>query len=896
VRILFPKGLDKQALEVASISNQLLKQPPGTLGGKVKPISVVLQNLSVQSNAYVGLAPRRSEFFLRPEFSNLQLSSLPWHRLLAIHETRHIHQYDAFNKGMPLVLRSLLGEQGALVGMNAVVPGWFWEGDAVWLESVVTPQGRGRLPSFFNGYRSLWMSEKNYSYQKLRNGSLRHYVPNHYELGYLLVNYGVVRFGEDLWRHVTTDALKLKGGFYPFQKAVRRHTGFSFSAFTDSAFAYYRNQIPRNALSSESMLLTPAQKNNVKSYTFPLYTDDGTILALKKSYREIPRWIRMRPDSAEQFLRVRDIDLDDYHSLRQDELVYTSYKPHPRWGYQEYSIIKVLNTATGKTEKMSRHSRLFMPDLSPDKNQLLAVYYGTDLSCSLQIADRSEKIWRALPNDSSYIYTYPKFSADGHYIFSAVRNMVGEMSIVQKEIKGGREWVLFPFTHLPIAYLQLTSEYLFFTAPQQSADVLYRMRLQDHFVEEVGTLPNGNYQPAFHTESGKLVWNSWSADGNLLLQKKLNSFSGNTFFEPAPIKQLYNNTQNRHLGFLNEVHSLDTGSSLYKQGLHLLNIHSWRPRFFDPDYGVTVYSDNILNTCTGEYAYNYNRNESSHQLSANILYAAWYPILSAGLTQTWHRSFYQTPDSLITWNQRGINAGVILPLNLTGGRNFRQLTLRTSFHSDYIQYTGLASKLYKDDPFRYMQGSINWVQQSQKALQQIYPRWAHTFSAQIRQTVQEKKGQQLLINAGLYLPGMFRNHHLVLFASYQRRDTLEGGRFAINFPYARGYTPVNFPRLFRWSANYHFPIVYPDWGMGNLIYFLRIRSNLFYDYTLAKSLRTGRRFPLRSAGTELFFDTRIWNEIPVSFGIRFTRLMDQDLVQPGRNPNQFEFVLPLDLF
>ena len=102
--------------------------------------------------------------------------------------------------------------------------------------------------------------------------------------------------------------------------------------------------------------------------------------------------------------------------------------------------------------------------------------------------------------------------------------------------------------------------------------------------------------------------------------------------------------------------------------------------------------------------------------------------------------------------------------------------------------------------------------------------------------------------------------------------------------------------MWKAGANYHFPLVYPDWGFGNIIYFLRIRSNLFYDFTRINEYnRSGNLVTLdfRSFGTEIFFDTKWWNQLPVSFGIRYSRLMDADL--EGRGANQFEFVVPVNL-
>jgi hypothetical protein len=99
--------------------------------------------------------------------------------------------------------------------------------------------------------------------------------------------------------------------------------------------------------------------------------------------------------------------------------------------------------------------------------------------------------------------------------------------------------------------------------------------------------------------------------------------------------------------------------------------------------------------------------------------------------------------------------------------------------------------------------------------------------------------------------------------------------------------------MYKVGVNYHFPLVYPDMGIGNIVYFLRVRANAFYDYTDLKYYRGDQHLQLRSAGGELFFDTKWWNEYPVSFGIRYSHLFDGELER--LNPNQWEFVLPVNL-
>jgi hypothetical protein len=899
VRIIFPKSLEKQAREVAWLQHQLIKNNPVSLGMQHRKFNVVLQNQTTASNAYVGPAPWRSEFYMMPDLNNLESGALPWHRYLALHEFRHVEQFSNFNRTIPKLAGVFFGQEGQAVAMNLAVPEWFWEGDAVWQETMSSEQGRGRLPSFFNAYRSLWLAKKNYSYQKLRNGSYRHFVPNHYDLGYLLVTYGREKYGNDLWTKVNNDALDFKQLVFPFQKAVQKYTGVEYKQFVNDAFNWYkeRMQVEAHTFFANMQPVTKAEKNNVVNYLYPVEEADGSVLVLKTSYRQIPTWVRIHQNGYEEKLRPKDITEDQYYSYRNGKIVYTAFATDARWEWKTYSVIKIWNPAVNEIKKISSKTRLFQPDLSPDATKVIAVNATTDLQTNLQLLAVDDTLKIDLPNNNNYVYSYPKFSADGSSIISAVRNPKGEMSLVQTNLAANDEQLLFPFSNSVIGFVQVSGDTVLFTSPQNGTDALYMYDLQQKKLFRAADLPNGNYQASINTATGKLIWNTFTADGYMLLKQKITDLRLVEEAAPSQLTDLYvASTKSIERNLLQDVKPMEGEVKRYRSGLNLFNVHSWRPFTTDPDYGITFYSNNILNTMIGEYTYNYNRNEKSHGVSAALVYGGLYPQLSVGAAQTWNRSQAYNADTTFTWNVSNVNAGVTLPFNFTGGLLFSNLTLSSSINAEQINFTGVAKQLLNNRTLNYSSSSISWVTQTQKAHQQIYPKFANVLSARYRRTINGQQGSQLLLNAGLYLPGFFRNHSIVFFASAFSRDTLRGGLFSNNLSFARGFSAVNLPRMWRVSANYHFPIVYPEFGVANLIYFLRVRGNLFYDYTQAKSLRTGREFPFESAGGELYFDTRLWNVQPFTFGVRYSRLLTTDVLQPGKNPNQFEFILPIELF
>jgi hypothetical protein len=288
--VIYNPGSEFLAKRVTTIVNNLSWVSEGSLGNEIRPINIVLQSQPIITNGYVGLAPWRSEFFLTPLQNTLQFGTSKWIDNLAVHEYRHVHQYANFRKGISKLAYLIAGQEGQALANAAAVPDWFFEGDAVYSETKFLSHGRGRMPFFFDAYHSLWQANKKYSYQKLRNGSWRDYVPDHYALGYLLVQYGYKEYGDDFWGKVTDDAVRFKGIIYPFQQSVKKHAGISFNEFVSKAIDSYKLNMKKN-IDADEVLIGNVDEKKVVDYQFPLWVGKDSILALRSAYNEISKWV-----------------------------------------------------------------------------------------------------------------------------------------------------------------------------------------------------------------------------------------------------------------------------------------------------------------------------------------------------------------------------------------------------------------------------------------------------------------------------------------------------------------------------------------------------------------------------------------------------------------------------
>lgn len=881
-RILFSPEIDSQAQQIAAIIHRIITQRPNSLGSTVKKINILLQNYTTLANGYVALAPFRSEYYLIPGSDVFEFGANPWYQELATHEFRHVLQFSNFNKGVSRVASYILGEEGQALMNALVIPDWFWEGDAVHAETQLTPQGRGRNPYFFDGYKSLWSEGRKYSWMKLRSGSMKDYVPDYYQLGYLLVNYGYLKYGSDFWRKVTTDAVQYKGLIYPFQKAVKKYSGIRYKTFRQQALNYYNQQVSRKRTDS----ITRA---TVTDYRYAQFIGKDSLLYEKSGYKTLPAFY-IKDKNGEHRLRLRNITSEDWFSYRKGMIAYTAYEPNARWGLIDYSTIYVYNIHSGEERKLTHKEKYLTPDIAPSAAKLVAVHVNSIAETTLEVMDMEGKVLKVIRPVNHYNFLQPKF-IDENTIVVAERLPGSMMQLSIIDVTTEKKEVVIPSTPALIGEMYPYKNSVYFVSSLTGNDDIYSIRLSDRKVFKLTSGATGKYYPGVFNDS--LTFSEFTSNG-LLLREKFQSIqqaaeTGPGAWEEVTLPFAVANADSS-TNMLNDS-TRQFSVSRYHQGSHLFYFHSWRPYYSRPEFTLSLFSDNILNTFSNQIYYRYNQNETSHAVGFTSSYAGLFPVINAGVEYTFSRTVKDTAQSY-ELNQLEENIGFNIPLNFTGGRMCRFLNFGSAIVFNQTKGSGGIKSPY-DRSYGYLYQFLTWSHYLPKAIQQIYPKFGYTISLAHRQLVSEN-GFQFSGTARLYLPS-FGNHSIVIDGSWQETDTSDR-TFSNRFANSRGYSAYYFSRMWRVGGNYHFPIVYPDVGIANIVFFQRIRGTVFYDFTKVYSANKAASKNLRSTGLEIYFDTKAWNELPISFGFRVSHLLDKGFsLQDNKGSNWFEFILPVNL-
>jgi len=900
-KVIYPRGLDSAAMEVANIVQQMNSTIQPTIGYKQKQISIVLQNQTTIANAYVGLAPFRSEFFLTPEQNSFDIGSLPWPKQLAIHEFRHVQQYNNFNVGASKIMRILFGEGGQALANDLAVPNWFFEGDAVFNETLVSNQGRGRLPYFFNGYRATWADGKNYSYMKLRNGSYLDYTPDWYPTGYMLVSYGREKYGDTFWKSVTHDAAAYRGGFSPLQRAVKKYSGEDFNQFRRDGFNYFKKQFSNDVkpLSANSIVKS---QHFVADEEFPAYVNDTTLIYMKGTYNHLPVFV-IKSGNTERNISVRSVSLDNYFAYNNGKVVYATYRPDVRWTYRDFSELVVLDIKTGKEKRISHNTKYFSPSFGPDGKTIVAVQVNPSGRTTIHLVNSANgKFIKAFGNPEKQFYTYPKYYGKDRLI-AAVRNQEGKMSLVLIDIATEKVRYLLSFSYQPIGFINVRNDIVYFTATSGINDRLYALYINSGKLYELKNEQQpgyiGNYQPAVSDKKFALV--GFTAVGYQIseLDKKDLKWEEAGSAIPGSLSDMGITSlgKNPASDLLATVKPEPLEVTKYPKAHHLFNFHSIIPNLSDPNYQIAIVGENVLNTFQSQLAFTYNRDEQYKQFGFDAVYGALFPYLKAGVDYAIDRRGLYKNGSNVYWNETDLHGGLEVPLNFSQGKNITGLDVGSALYYTQNNFQAPYSSILPSRSYLYVSNYVVFSNHIQRARQNIYPRFGQSLTLSYKSAVSSFTNDQFLADANLFFPGLSINHNLVINAAYQQKDGNNGVSFSNNFPFSRGYFAENLHKMDKLGVDYHLPIAYPDAGIGNTIYLLRLRGDLFYDYTYASyNFPDGSRFKnFRSTGAAIFLDTQWFNQVPISFGFRYNYLMDQDFFgYTGRN--RFEIILPVAFF
>ncbi len=907
-RIIFPASLEYQGQRVANLVHHISKNASRSIGEKHKKINIVLQNQTIVPNGYVGLAPFRSEYYIHPPQSGYIIGS-NWLDLLTIHEHRHVQQFANSRRGLTNFGYAITGELGWRYLSSLSIPDWFWEGDAVVFETALSGQGRGRMPSFYNGFKSLAFNDTYYSYQKVRNGSIKDFVPNHYESGYLMVNYGREEFGNDFWKEIVHDAGKYKSLFYPFSRSLYRKSGNPSYDFYIMAMRHYNsgwNELRDAPDNYQLDQLNDVDKDGTfTTYRYPYYDKEGAVIVYKSSYKRIGAFYKVNSYGMEYLITRQGRVLDNYFSYKNGKLVWAEVGQNERWGWDVNSNIVLYDMFEYSKKKLTSSTRYFSPDLSYDGEKIVVFQSSPDLKYNLHILSSEDgSLISEVPNQNNYYFAYPKWMPGDQHVVAVARDNYGKNALVRIDPETGGMEKITEFTDHQIGIPYITATHIYFSATFSGIDNIYAIKIGQDSIYQVTDEKIGAYNPTVNEDESKLYFTDFSSLGSDIKIMNLDQSKWKVIDIREPVQMdEYNFISNEGEGgdITSNLESRTYETRKYSNSSKLINIHSWSFYLAEPNYEWALRSNNILNTLDMSLGVRYNRNDNEYTYFWDAAYAQLYPVLTVSANYGL-RAGLNTENGVSTkveWWESKAKAGLLFPFNISSGLYTRNLNLSSRFVYTDIRFRENENVSTTDFNLKSMESGISFLNRRKKARQNIFAKNSQFISIGYSKSIDENVADQLFVDSEWTFPGLSDNHNLVFQGSFQLEDEENDYRFTDNFNYARGYNKPIYDYIYKVGSNYHFPLVYPDWGFLGILYFYRFRLNAFYDYSRAHLINSETNAEsirmYNSVGGEFIVDSRVLRMYDLTFGFRYSYLLNQD-PQESDLKHSFEFFIPLVRF
>ena len=869
-RIIYPAEIRDEAFRLADMLQASYLPLSASLQSKPVRISVILHNRSCESNAMVPWAPKRMEFLTCPPQDSY---AQPWEDQLALHEFRHVVQLSKINTGFTRVLSWFFGQQATAAVTGLYIPFWFLEGDAVLAETAFSRSGRGRVPSFEAELRAQVLDKGIYRYNKAVFGSYRTFTPDRYVFGYHLVATARMIYGPGVWEKALRRTAQLPVMVVPFSSGIHSITGMGKNKLYRACFArldsLWRIQDAATRL-TPTRQISPASHKLYCSYMQPCILPDGRVAALRTGMNDISRIVICRNAEKDKIIVTPGNLSSNTLSAGGGKLVWAELTSDLRWENRSYSIIRVFDSQNGKTRRITRKSRYFAPDISPDGKRILAIEQTPASESFLVILDAvSGKVLKRHAAARGDFLMTPRWAGDGNNFVFLALNRSG------KRICTGD--TLFRITDVTAAgYTEISNPVLhngrvYFIGAFTGIDNYYHFRPGSDSIFSLTSSRFGVAGPLVFSGDTAVVYTDYSASGYRLVSTRTDKLL--TGYDPGPDLSiaLCDAPGNSEQGAINfdSIPAHVYTEKKYSRILNLLNFHSWGPLSIDAENtsvkpGIQLQSQNLLSSMILSLGYDHDWNMSNSRIFINLAYRGWYPEININAAYTFRRS-----DS-IRWDVLNLRAGVGIPVNLSRGAWYRKLLPQVFF--GFYQYFPRAH--YPGDAFsgtlQTLEYRIYTYNLLKTSLRDLNPRWGQILELNFRHTPfgGAELGNIFSAETMLYFPGIGKHHSFGTYAGFQN-NTAGDYMFASMIASPSGYEPEGFEQEWVLKASYEMPLFYPDWSIGSLFYFKRFRASAFYDLALARGKEGWNT--LQSAGASLLTDFHFLRFIaPLSIGIKAT--------------------------
>ena len=874
----FHQGEERLASRLVRIIEEVAPQVDRRYGAPRGRVSIVLVDQTDVSNGWATVIPYNLiELAAVPPSGESQIGNTDdWLRLVFTHEYAHVVHLEN-SRGWLGSLRRVFGRV-PLFYSNLFLPDWQIEGLATYEESALTDRGRVRAGDFRMILERAAAEDRFAPLDRASSavidwpGGTSAYLYGAFFHEYLAKTYGE----ESLARLADETAGRLPfTGSRAFKKVYGKSLGTLWREFEASTSRTAEDQ--------------PQARRRLTQHGFsvfaPTFGPDGRLLYSVANPHGFPALLEWREGEPARHVASR------YYGNRTatagSVVVYDQLEVAGQVALQ--SDLWMLDTASGRSRRLTAGARAADPDISPDGRTIVCTIQesGRRIVAMLPFDGRAAAVPRTLVSEADTEFASPRWSPDGRTIVAERRRVGAPAELVLIDAATGAARPLFtagrgrPVTP---AWSRDGESVLFAWDRDGAAFTVYSVNVSTGAVRQLAGAGEGAQSPTPSPDGQRLIFVGYSADGYDLYSLPLSTAEWIDVPLPAAAGAGERRRHEQREGDAGEM-----ASSRYSP-LSTLTPRFWIP-YFERDGEDTVVGAGTGGfDALGRHAYAVTAGfavpRGRADVQAEYSYTRWWPALFAGVsddTDTWRTGYVRSRDA---------GAGLLLPFRRV--RWSANVLGAVSYSSDDfslepdgpVSFTRERSAVRSGFTLSNARGYGYSISAEHGAALSIVGEWAAgADGGSARSVVAEARG---------YIPVFPRHGVLAVRAASAvsrgdervRRDFFPDGNGPQGAPFDLGLDAIGLLRGFDdgeifgrsaavLNADYRIPLAWPQRGVGTWPVFLRtVHAAVFFDAAHAWDARFDLSDVRRSAGAELSFDIVLGGALPLTLSTGAAWRMD----------------------
>jgi len=863
-QIIYSMEFANEAQRMSNTLEYLIHGVSKSLNKKPRPISIILQNQGVISNGFVQLAPRRSEFYTTPP-QNLDFQD--WLNTLAVHELRHVVQFDKLTGR----LKAPFFEELALAIFGITLPPWFYEGDAVGIETALSHAGRGRLPEWELIFKTNTLSTLPYSYSKNYFGSFKDLTPGYYQLGYFMTTKLKRDYGKEIMDSIMTRIKQNPIRPFNLSNSIKKFTGYTSRKLHDSTVEELKTLWQKQSENLKPKVYSAINKRKDSipgDYLLPVSTENGEIIALKQNLSQTPTLILIDSLGNEHMLRKIGYQTEYNFRYAAGKIVWDEFRFDKRYQKRSYNVINILDLKTKNVKQITHKSRLFSPSLSSDAKRIVAVKISTSNLFSLvELNAVNGNVLKEYQVTEGLTLQYPSYNDIGDQIISVVMSVKGAALIEFKQSEASYK-IITPFQRQQLMRPVYAGKNILFRAHYEGLNAVYCLTAEDELISLTSAL-FGATNPSYDKVRNRILFNNYQLKGYDIASIPYVLQNGKHVHPDTSIDTFIDYSsplvlQEANGNILDSIPQKIYASKNYREFKNLLNFHSLSPHTSnsgindDLSIGLKFKSNNQLNTFDLYGGYQFNSGLRRSEYLAGMSYKRFYPILD--FTHINRANLIYTRQNnrsvAVNWRENITELQMSIPftfnrLNKTYSMGLKSSSSFTSRYDIQNRPNNFIERL--KFPMKYQ---FYFSRNTQQSRRDLAPAWGQNFSWSYFHLPFEKllNGTLFSFRSLVYTPGLFRNHSFQ--ASFNYQESKGAYDFNVEIPRINGYRNLSLTTRLRntFLLDYRFPVLYPDAEVGPLAYIKRLKGGFFADF---ENIGKGNPWHPRTFGLELSTDMNL---------------------------------------